>query len=188
LSEEEKKKMNYYYSGKEKSAEEVKKGSQTNMIPYTVWDIQQDFNRMMNRFERDFEDFWGTSSRIGRDMTRRARNTLAPASGATMPSIDMEDQGKNYRLTVDLPGFKKEDVQVELEEDEITINARRQQVEDERSKTFVRHERSAQTYYRRIHLPEPIRSDQSNAKLNNGILEIMLPKKEPKETKKLTVM
>jgi HSP20 family protein len=188
LSEEEKKKMNYYYGGKEKSAEEVKKGSQTNMIPYTVWDVQQDFNRMMNRFERDFEDFWGTSSRIGRDMTRRARNTLTPASGATMPSIDIEDQGKNYRLTVDLPGFKKEDVQVELEEDEITINARRSQMEEERNKNFVRHERSAQTYYRRIHLPEPIRSDQSNAKLNNGILEIMLPKKEPKETKKLTVM
>ena len=188
MSEEEKKKMNYYYGGKEKSAEEVKKGNQTNMVPYTVWDIQQDFNRMMNRFERDFEDFWGTSSRIGHDMTRRARNTLTPASGATMPSIDIEDQGKNYRLTVDLPGFKKEDVQVELEEDEITINARRQQMDEERNKNFVRHERSAQTYYRRIHLPEPIRSDQSNAKLDNGILEIMLPKKEPKETKKLTVM
>lgn len=176
--------MNYYYGGKEKSAEEVKKSSQGNIMPYTVWDIQQDFNRMMNRFQRDFEDFWGTS----RDMTRRARTSLMPSSGATMPSIDVEDQGKNYRLTVDLPGFRKEDVQVELEEDEVTINARRQQVEDERNKNYVRHERSAQTYYRRIHLPEPVRSDQGNAKLNNGTLEITLPKKEPKETKKLTVM
>lgn len=180
--------MNYYYDGKEKSAEEVKKTSQdTNMIPYTAWDIQQDFNRMMNRFQRDFEDFWGTSSRVSRDVTRRAR-AMTPFSGATMPSVDIEDQGKNYRLTVDLPGFKKEDVQVELEEDEVTINAKRQQIEDERSKNYVRHERSAQTYYRRIHLPEMIRSDQANAKLNNGILEITLPKKEPKETKKLTVM
>jgi HSP20 family protein len=188
LSEEEKKKISYYYGGKEKSAEEVKRGSGDELAPYGTWDIQQDFNRMMNRFQRDFEDFWGTSSRVGRDMTRRARSQLSPFSSATMPSIDIEDQGKNYRLTVDLPGFKKEDVQVELEEDEVTINAKRSQVEDERNKNYVRHERSAQTYYRRIHLPEPVRSDQSNAKLNNGILEITLPKKEPKETKKINVM
>lgn len=179
--------MNYYYGGKEKSAEEVKKGSQNELAPYTTWDIQQDFNRMMNRFQRDFEDFWGTSSRIGRDMTRKARSSLTP-SGATMPSVDIEDQGKSYRLTVDLPGFKKEDVQIELEDDSISINAKRSQTEEERNRTFVRHERSAQTYYRKIHLPELIRSDQSNAKLNNGILEINLPKKEPKETKRLTVM
>ncbi len=188
LSEEEKKKMSYYYGGKEKSAEEVKKGSHGEIAPYFTWDLQQDFNRMMNRFERDFEDFWGTSSRIGRDMTRRARGQLSPFSRAMMPSVDIEDQDKSYRLTVDLPGFKKEDVQVELEEDEIIINAKRSQVEDERNKNYVRHERSSQAYYRRIHLPEPVRSDQSNAKLNNGVLEITLPKKEPKETKKLTVM
>lgn len=188
MSEEEKKKMSYYYGGKEKTAEEVKKGNRDELAPYTAWDIQQDFNRMMNRFQRDFEEFWGVSSRIGHGMTRRARSQLTSFSNATMPSVDIEDQGKNYRLTVDLPGFKKEDVQVELEEDEIIINAKRSQVEDERNKNYVRHERSAQTYYRRIHLPEPVRSDQSNAKLNNGILEITLPKKEPKETKKLNVM
>ncbi len=185
---EDKKKMNYYYGGKEKSAEEVKKGSQGEIAPYTAWDVQEDFNRLMNRFQRDFEDFWGTSSRIGRDMTRRARSSIAPFAGATMPSVDIEDQGKNYRLTVDLPGFKKEDVQVELEEDSVTINAKRSMAEDEKTKNYVRHERSSQTYFRRIHLPEAIRSDQANAKLNNGTLDIMLPKKEPKETKKLPVM
>jgi HSP20 family protein len=86
-----------------------------------------------------------------------------------------------------LPGFKKEDIQVELGEDSVTINAKRSQVEEERGKTYVRHERSAQTYYRQINLPEAIRSDQANAKLNEGILEITLPKKEPKETKKLAI-
>ncbi len=120
LSEEEKKKMSYYYGGKEKSAEEVKKGSQGEIAPYFTWDLQQDFNRMMNRFERDFEDFWGTSSRIGRDMTRRARGQLSPFSRAMMPSVDIEIK-KKLRLKW-IFGFQKEDVQVELEEDEIIIN------------------------------------------------------------------
>ena len=184
--EQEKKKMNYYYGGKEKSAKEVKKANQDEIASYTAVDLQQDFNRLMNRFQRDFEYFWDTSWRIGRDMSHKAR-TITPFTGATLPSVDMEDQGKNYRLTVDLPGFKKEDVQVELEEDSVTINAKRSQVEEEKGKNYVRHERSAQTYYRQIQLPETIRSDQANAKLNNGILEITLPKKEPKETKKLAI-
>ncbi|HSV49026.1 MAG TPA: Hsp20/alpha crystallin family protein, partial [Candidatus Acidoferrales bacterium] len=186
LSDVDKKKMNYYYGGKEKSAEEVKKGGREEIIPYTPWDIERDFNRLMDRFQRDFEDFWGESSRLGRDVTRRTRRSIAPF--ATMPSVDIEDQGKNYRLMVDLPGFKKEDVQVELEEDSVTINAKRSASEEEKNKNYVRHERSSQTYYRKINLPELIRSDQANAKLNNGILDISLPKKEPKETKKLTVM
>jgi HSP20 family protein len=186
LSDADKKKMNYYYSGKEKSAVDVKKGEE--IVPYTTWDVQRHFNRLMDKFQRDFEDFWGESSRVGRDMTRKARRSIAPFTGASMPSVDIEDQGKNYRLTVDLPGFKKEDVQVDLEEDSVTINARRSTAENEQNKNYIRHERSEQTFYRKIHLPEPVRSDQSNAKLNNGILDITLPKKEPKETKKLTVM
>lgn len=186
MSEDEKKKMNYYYGGKEKSAKEVKKGNPEEIAPYSALDVQQDFNRLMNRFQRDFEYFWDTSWRIGRDMTHKARS-ITPFAEATMPSVDLEDQGKNYLLKVDLPGFKKEDVQVELEEDSVTINAKRSQTEEEKNKNYVRHERSTQTYYRKIHLPEAIRSDQANAKLNNGILDITLPKKEPKETKKLAV-
>jgi HSP20 family molecular chaperone IbpA len=45
----------------------------------------------------------------------------------------------------------------------------------------------SQTFYRRIDLPEKIKSDDAKASLNNGILEVVLPKKEPKETKKLTI-
>ncbi len=182
---EDKKKMNYYYGGKEKTAEEVKKGSREEIMPYTSRDMEHDFNRLMNRFQRDFEDFWGISTRFGRDMTSKARASMVPFTG--MPSVDIEDQGKAYHLTVDLPGFKKEEVQVELTDDSVAINAKHMQVEEEKTKNYVRHERAAQTYYRKIQLPESIRSDDANANLNNGILEITLPKKTPKETKKLTI-
>ncbi len=181
---EDKKKMNYYYGGKEKTAKEIKKDHE-EITPYTSSDIERDFNRLMNRFQRDFEDFWGTSTRFGRDMTSKARASLAPFTG--IPSVDIEDQGKAYHLTVDLPGFKKEDVQVELADDVVTISAKRSQVENEQKKNYVRHERSSQTYYRKIPLPETVRSDEANAKLNDGILEITLPKKTPKETKRLPI-
>jgi HSP20 family protein len=181
---EEKKKMNYYYGGKEKSAEEVKKGGSEEVIPYASRDMS-DFDKLFNRFQRDFEDFWGISSRFGKDMSSRARASMAPFTG--MPSVDIEDQGKNYRLTVDLPGFKKEDVQVEVTDDAVTINAKRSQAEDEQRKNYVRHERAAQTYFRKIQLPEMVRSDEANAALKDGLLEVTLPKKAPKETKKLII-
>jgi HSP20 family protein len=176
--------MYYYYGGKEKTAKQTKKDSE-EIIPYTAREIQHDFNRLMARFQRDFEDFWDTSSSFGREVTSKARASMVPFTG--MPSVDIEDEGKEYRLTVDLPGFKKEDVQVEVADDMVTINAKSSHAENEKKKNYVRRERSSQTYYRKIQLPEAVRSDDANAKLNDGILEITLPKKTPKETKKLNI-
>ena len=104
-----------------------------------------------------------------------------------MPSVDIEDRGKDFRLTVDLPGFDKENVNIEVSEDSVMIHAKKIMSEEEKNKNYIRRERAAQTFYRRIDLPEKVRSDDAKASLNNGILEIILPKKEPKETKKLTI-
>jgi HSP20 family protein len=67
------------------------------------------------------------------------------------------------------------------------VYAKRSEAEEEKKKNYVRRERVAQTFYRRIQLPEKVKSDDAKASLNNGILEIILPKNEPKETKKLTI-
>jgi HSP20 family protein len=67
------------------------------------------------------------------------------------------------------------------------VYAKRSEAEEEKKKNYVRRERVAQTFYRRIQLHEKVKSDDAKASLNNGILEIILPKNEPKETKKLTI-
>jgi HSP20 family protein len=112
---------------------------------------------------------------------------IMPFGEVRMPSVDLEDQGKEYRLTVDLPGFSKEDVDVQVMEDGVTVHAKKMQSTDEQNKNYIRRERAARTYFRRIMLPEPVRADEAKASLTNGTLEIKLPKKEPKETKKLTI-
>jgi HSP20 family protein len=177
---EDKKKM-YYYGGKEKNAGEIRK-EQDEMVPLTFGDVQRDFDRMIDRFQRDFQSFWEQTPRI-----HIARRRTAPPVETRMPSMDLEDKGKEYRLTVDLPGFKKEEVDVQLTEDSVAVKAMRTQTEDEQTKNYVRRERAFQTYSRRIALPEPVRPDDAIANLNNGTLEIMLPKKTPKETKKLNI-
>ncbi len=177
--------MNYYYGGKEKKAGEIKKSEGEPLAPYP---IQRDFDRMMERFQREFEDFWETPL-WGPGMRHRRRFPMMPFSGQTMPSVDLEDQGKDFRLTVDAPGFKKEDVEVEVSDDSVTVRAQKTQTQEVTKKNYVRRERSQQSFYRRVRLPEPVRSDEAKASLNSGILEITLPKKEPrKETKKLKVL
>lgn len=180
---EDKKKMYYYYGGKEKKAGEIKKAEEPfgeEMIPYFSKDFQRDFNRMMDRFQREFESFWGQPPRLHYERFMRPFKTM-------MPSVDVEDRGKDFRLTVDLPGFSKENVDVEVTDDTVTVQAKQSLSEEEKKKNYVRRERSAQTYYRRIQLPETVRSDEAKANLNNGILEIVLPKKAPKESKKLKI-
>lgn len=180
---EEKKKMYYYYGGKEKKAGEVKGKSEGEIAPYST---QREFDRMMERFEREFEDFWEMPPRL-REWIRTRPGLPMMSRGMAMPSVDLEDQGKDFRVTADLPGFNKQDVNIEVDEDSVTIQARKTQSEEEKNKNYIRRERAAQTYYRRIILPEKVSSDNAKASLNNGTLEVILPKKAPKETKKLTV-
>lgn len=177
--------MNYYYGGKEKKAEEIKKPegpAEEEMIPYFSKDLQHDFNRMMDRFQREFESFWGQPPR--RHYERLMRHL---PYGANMPTMDLEDRGKDFRLTVDLPGFSKENVDVEVTEDAVTVQAKQSMSAEDKQKNYVRHERAAQTFYRRIQLPEAVLSEEAKANLNNGMLEIVLPKKAPKQTKKLQI-
>ncbi len=181
---EEKKKMYYYYRGKEKKAGEVKKESEEGIVPYS---FQRDFDKIMERFQREFEDFWEMPPRMRHWMRWRHGFPMMPFRETMMPSVDLEDRGKDFRLTVDMPGFNKADVEIEVADDSVMIHAKRTQAEEEKKKNCVRRERAAQTYYRRVQLPEKVRSDDAKASLNNGILEIVLPKKEPKETKKLTI-
>jgi HSP20 family protein len=185
LSEEKKKK--HYYSEKEKKAGDVRKEAEKEMVPYSFRGIRRDFDDMMERFQREFDDFWNLPSKWQHRIRWGHGFPMMPFGGETVPSMDLEDRGKDFRVTVDLPGFKKEDVEIEVTDDSLTVHAERTQSEEEKKKRYVRRERMAQTYYRKVMLPEEVRSDDAQASLTAGLLEITLPKKELKETKKVKI-
>jgi HSP20 family protein len=174
--------MYYYYAGKEKKAGEIKKKSEGEMAPYPM---QRDFDTMMERFQREFDDFWEMPPRL-RHWIRMAPG-FPMMRGMALPSVDLEDRGKDFLVTAELPGFSKADVNIEVAEDAIMISAKKTASEEEKNKNYIRRERAQQTYYRRIELPEKVAPDNSKANLKDGVLEITLPKKEPKETKKLPI-
>ena len=60
-----------------------------------------------------------------------------------MPSVDLEDRGKDFRLTVDMPGFNKADIEIEVADDSVMIHAKRTQAEEEKKKNYVRREKTS---------------------------------------------
>lgn len=97
---------------------------------------------------------------------------------------DVKETEKDYILDVDLPGFKKEDVNLNLENGYLTISAKREhKVDNEnRKENFVRRERSFGQFSRSFYVGD-VEQDEIEAHLENGILTIKLPKEEEKKAK-----
>lgn len=100
-------------------------------------------------------------------------------------SCDLVDRGDMYVLTADLPGIQDEDVKVNVTGRHVEISAEHKDVSEEKSKNYVKNERSFLRYRRILTVPERIAESDITAKMNNGTLTVELPKKSgmKKETK-----
>ena len=96
---------------------------------------------------------------------------------------DIKEDEKQYELDVEMPGFKKEEINIDLNDGYLTINAKREDRHEEgneHSKKFVRRERSysaSRSYY----VGDKIKENDIKAKYENGVLSLIVPKEEPKK-------
>ncbi len=106
----------------------------------------------------------------------------------SMP-IEVSDKGKEYDIRAELPGIKKEDLDIDIESDFLRINAKKVDETKEEEKNFKHSEFSYGEFSRTIQLPEEIDINKTEAKLEHGVLIIVAPKmhKEKEQTKKLIV-
>ena len=102
------------------------------------------------------------------------------------PRTDMYEERGELVVNAELPGIKSEDLDVRLEGDTLTIKAEKK-AEVEEDATHHARERYYGQYYRSVTLPFPVEEDKITATLNEGILEIKLPKAEKVEAKKIEV-
>lgn len=127
--------------------------------------FEDSFDRM---FDDAFKNFWGDNQLRRYDAFR----------------TDVIDQDDNYLLQAELPGFKKEDINIDLKNDLLTISASHKEEKDEEEKNkYIRKERYYTSYSRSFRVNN-IEAEDIDASYNNGILEVRLPKKdaESKET------
>jgi HSP20 family protein len=92
---------------------------------------------------------------------------------------DMVDKGDHYELSVEVPGIEKEKVDVKATKHSIEITGEQKEKMEEKAKNYVYNERSYRSFYRRVPIPEEIVPSKIEAKMNNGVLNIKMPKKTP---------
>ena len=103
-------------------------------------------------------------------------------SSNTLMRTDVRDDGTNYLLDIDLPGFKKEDIQAELKNGYLTIGAVREDNKEEKDNNgkVIRQERYSGSCKRSFYVGETLKQEDIHAHFENGILKLMFPKDAPK--------
>jgi HSP20 family protein len=105
------------------------------------------------------------------------------------PKVDIYDEADSFVIKAEIPGINKEDVEVNLTEDMITISGEKKREEEVEKKGYYRMERSYGSFARSFRLPEEIESDKAKATFKDGVLEVRVPKTEEarKKEKKVSI-
>jgi len=132
--------------------------------------------------DRMFEDF------LGRRLRPFWPERWWPAAGMeiTTPAVDLYEEKDDIVVKAELPGMEKDNIEVNLSENRLTIKGEKKKEEEVKKEGYYRSERSYGSFVRTLELPTEVQTDKVKAAFKNGILEIRLPKTEEakkKETK-----
>jgi len=135
-----------------------------------------------------FDELEELIERMNREFAAASEGWERPESlgrwygGGEELAMDLVDRDGEFVATVDLPGFDREDVEIEVTEHRLRIEAERETAHDEAAEHFLRHERQHEATTRSVRLPESVDVEGVTAKMNNGVLTVTLPKLEAEET------
>lgn len=122
--------------------------------------------------ERLFDDFFQRRFFAPSFMPRFKFPELANVS----TSVDMFEDGNDLVIKADLPGIKKEEINIEFDNDVITISGEKKAEEKTERKDYFRVERSFGSFVRKLRLPVDVQVDKVNATFKDGVLEVRMPK------------
>jgi HSP20 family protein len=111
----------------------------------------------------------------------------AQKQGSWTPAVDMHEGDTDFTLTVELPGFAKDDVQVEIKGNTLTLKGERKRETDVQETQYHRVERVYGAFERSIRLTAVVDADKAKAIFKDGVLKLMLPKAEEAKPKPISI-
>ncbi|KAG7572979.1 HSP20-like chaperone [Arabidopsis suecica] len=161
-------------SSKVSSSNEIKSNSlKMSMIP----SFFNNNRRGNNIFDPFSLDVWDPFKELTSSSLSRENSAIVNAR------VDWRETPEAHVFKADLPGLKKEEVKVEIEEDSVLkISGERNVEKEDKNDTWHRVERSSGQFTRRFRLPENVKMDQVKAAMENGVLTVTVPKAETKKT------
>ncbi len=134
-------------------------------------------------FDDFFDDFFDFPVFDDREM-QKAEKKLYGRHAARMMKTDVQEHDDHYEVDIDLPGFKKDELSLELKDDYLQISAAKGLDKEEKEKEtgkYVRRERYAGSVSRAFYVGKDVKQEDIHAKYENGVLKLSIPKAEEKK-------
>ena len=137
---------------------------------------------------KELEDMRRDMDRLFDEFTKpaRRRRIWPKSEGLVIPSIDLYDRKTDIVVKIELPGVRSEDIDLTITKDTLTLKGEIKKDDDVQEEDYFVSERMIGSFSRTIALPFEVESEKAQAAMNNGLLEIVIPKREearPKEIK-----
>jgi HSP20 family protein len=141
------------------------------------WEPVRELNSLQQEMNRLFSSFFETpTAGNGASYARR-----------WIPAMDLVETGDEYVLTADLPGLSQDDINLEFEDNVLTVSGERKSEHTERKEGFYRLERAAGSFSRSLTLPEGVDAEAVKATFDKGVLEVRIPKPEQRKPTKVAI-
>ncbi|MFY9514273.1 MAG: Hsp20/alpha crystallin family protein [Rubrivivax sp.] len=112
----------------------------------------------------------------------------AAADSSRSPALDVSETDTSYTVQLDLPGVSKQDVQVSIEGRRVSVQAQSKPSDDKKhGDRVVYRERSSASFSRKFTLPVEVDQAEANARLDNGVLTLTLPKRSARSASQIAV-
>jgi len=145
------------------------------MVDLVSWDPYREFRNLARRFDRAFSP--SSSSRRDEEMSL----------GSWLPPVDIAEDKDRITLTAELPGFRQDQIEIQMEGGVLTLRGERRFEDESNGKNFHRVERSYGQFVRSFTLPNNVDREHIQASFSNGLLQISMPKREDAKPRQIKI-
>ena len=146
------------------------------MTDLIAWDPFREFRTLQERFNRAFGG-----------ATAPTRRDSEMSLGAWMPPVDIAEDNDRILLTTELPGFKEDQIEIQMEGGMLTLRGERKFEEEKDGRNYHRVERAYGQFVRSFTLPSNVNREAIKANFSDGLLQIELPKREESKPRQIRI-
>jgi HSP20 family protein len=143
------------------------------------WEPVRELNTIQNEMNRLFNTFFEAPAPGGNGSPASLRRWI--------PAMDLVETDDDFVLRADLPGLGEGEVNIELEDNVLTVSGERKAEHEERKEGYYRVERASGMFSRSLTLPEGVDPEAVRASFDRGVLEVRIPKPEQRKPRKVAI-
>ena len=167
-------KQNYNYMSKKKESHEIVKKSDYSSSLF------QEFDNYFNKLWKKIDDYFWKPYSSGKPFSLKIREDPF----FRMPSTNFKENETSYLISAELPGLDKGDIEITIKKGALEIKGKLNEKTKEQKGDTIRKEYRSSSYYRSFSLPKNVNENEIDAKMENGILKIKIPKTKQNKSEK----